>query len=50
MVKRFKFPVRTTPEGQADPSGGFVGEPQLDDVTLFTEPQSLRLPKVWTKS
>ena len=50
MVKRFKFPIRTTPEGKADPSGGFANDPQLDDVALFTEPQSLRLPKVWTRN
>ncbi len=50
MVKRFKFPIRTTPEGKADPSGGFATESELDSVGLFTEPQSLRLPKVWTKS
>jgi adenylylsulfate reductase subunit B len=50
MVKRFKFPVRTTPEGKADPSGGFAADPQLETPELFTEPQSLRLPKVWTKS
>jgi adenylylsulfate reductase, subunit B len=49
MVKRFKFPVRTTPEGKAEPSGGFVGDPALESVALFTEPQSLRLPNVWTK-
>jgi adenylylsulfate reductase subunit B len=50
MVKRFKFPVRTTPEGKADPSGGFVADPALNSVSLFTEPQSLRLPQVWTQS
>jgi len=51
MVKRFKFPVRTTPEGSAVPAGGFAAESEgLDGIALFTEPQSLRLPKVWTKS
>jgi len=50
-VKRFKFPNRTTPEGKAEATGGFpAGDAELDSVTLFTEPQSLRLPKVWTKS
>lgn len=39
-VKRFKFPVRTTPPGSADPYGG---EPKaeladiIDDATLFTK-------------
>jgi len=49
MVKRFKFPIRTTPEGRADPSGGFQATPELTSVALFTEPASLGLPKVWTK-
>lgn len=48
MVKRFKFPCRTTPEGKADPTGGFANDPALDDTALFTEPQSLRLQRVWT--
>ena len=29
MVKRFKFPIRTTPEGTAEPDGGF-GEVTTD--------------------
>jgi adenylylsulfate reductase subunit B len=49
-VKRFKFPIRTTPEGKADPTGGFTSDAELQSVALFTEPQSLGLPKVWTKS
>jgi len=50
-VKRFKFPIRTTPEGKADPTGGFpAGNPELESPTLFTEPQSLGLPKVWTRN
>jgi adenylylsulfate reductase subunit B len=48
-VKRFKFPIRTTPEGKADPSGGWQDSPGLDGPTLFTEPGSLGLPDVWTK-
>ena len=48
-VKRFKFPIRTTPEGKAQPAGGFKDEPGLGDPALFTEPASLGLPKVWTK-
>ena len=48
-VKRFKFPIRTTPEGQADPPGGWANEPALDSSALFTEPESLGLSEVWTK-
>ena len=49
QVKRFKFPIRTTPEGQADPPGGWANDPDLDSPVLFTEPESLGLDKVWTK-
>ncbi len=48
-LKRFKFPIRTTPEGSAVPDGGF--ESSTDDLSshvLFTEPASLDLPEVWT--
>jgi adenylylsulfate reductase subunit B len=48
-VKRFKFPIRTTPEGKAEPAGGWANEPKLDSVDLFTEPASTGLDKVWTK-
>ena len=47
-LKRFKFPIRTTPEGEAVPTGGFAGEPPLEGPTLFTEPDSLGLPEVWS--
>ena len=43
-VKRFKFPVRTTPEGSIDP---FAGKPEpgdLEDELLFTE-TALPAPK-----
>jgi adenylylsulfate reductase subunit B len=49
MLKRFKFPIRTTPEGKADPAGGFETDPSLDGPTLSTEPDSLGLAEVWTK-
>jgi adenylylsulfate reductase subunit B len=49
MVKRFKFPIRTTPEGKAEPTGGFPPGEDLESTALFTEPQSLGLPNVWTK-
>ncbi|RLC33546.1 adenylyl-sulfate reductase subunit beta [Candidatus Shapirobacteria bacterium] len=42
MLKRFKFPIRTTPEGSADPLGGFdEGPGDLKGVELMTEPASL---------
>jgi len=42
MTKRFKFPIRTTPEGYADPLGGFPEGPgDLSAGELMTEPASL---------
>jgi len=49
MLKRFKFPIRTTEEGKADPSGGF--ETSTDDLkspVLFTEPASTGMSEVFT--
>ncbi len=40
MLKRFKFPTRTTPEGQAVPEGGFNSTEDLNTQLLFTEPES----------
>jgi adenylylsulfate reductase subunit B len=40
MLKRFKFPTRTTPEGQAVPEGGFNSTEDLKTQLLFTEPES----------
>ena len=48
-VKRFKFPIRTTPEGKAEPAGGWANKPSLDGTVLFTEPESLGLNEVWAK-
>ena len=48
-VKRFKFPIRSTPEGKADPYGVWNTEPDINGPTLSTEPDSLGLPEVWTK-
>lgn len=39
-LKRFKFPIRTTPEGQAVPDGGFNSTDDLKSPLLFTEPES----------
>ena len=50
-LKRFKFPIRTTPEGSAVPDGGFKTAPEADDLkspVLFTEPESLRVPELPT--
>lgn len=48
QVKRFKFPIRTTVEGQAEPAGGYDTAADLDDFTLFTEPASTGLDAICT--
>ena len=41
MLKRFKFPIRTTAEGEAVPDGGYAtGCDDLSSPVLFTEPES----------
>ena len=45
-IKRFKFPIRTTPEGKAVPDGGFATHTDLNSQALATEPESLGLPEV----
>jgi adenylylsulfate reductase subunit B len=47
-LKRFKFPIRTTPEGAAVPNGGFESNGDLSSNALFTEPASLGLPEVFS--
>jgi adenylylsulfate reductase subunit B len=48
-IKRFKFPIRTTAEGSAVPDGGFTSSTDgLNSPALFTEPESLGLPEVFT--
>jgi adenylylsulfate reductase subunit B len=50
MVKRFKFPIRTTDEGTAVPDGGFETPGDINDHALFTEPASIGEGKtLWTK-
>ena len=40
-VKRFKFPIRTTPEGKAEPLAGFqTGSDDIKSNVLCTEPAS----------
>jgi len=42
-IKRFKFSIRTTPEGKAVPHAGFsTGSDNLKDGILSTEPDSLK--------
>ncbi len=49
MLKRFKFPIRTTEEGKAVPSGGFAtAHDDLNSQTLAQEPEALRTPEVYT--
>ena len=43
-LKRFKFPIRTTPEGEADPTGGYSTHEDLSAVELSTEPEALGGP------
>ena len=49
QIKRFRFPIRTTPEGSAKPDADF--ETQSDDLNsplLRTEPESLGMPELTT--
>jgi len=39
-LKRFKFPIRTTQEGQAVPDGGYKSGDDLNSQELYTEPES----------
>ncbi|KMY67800.1 adenylylsulfate reductase [Desulfocarbo indianensis] len=48
-VKRFKFPIRTTPEGGAQPLGGYdEGDGDINSVNLVTEPKSAGADKMPT--
>ena len=49
QIKRFKFPIRTTPEGTADPNGGFATNDDISNGLLSTEPEASglsELPKI----
>jgi adenylylsulfate reductase subunit B len=49
MLKRFKFPIRTTEEGKAVPSGGYgTAHDDLNDYTLAQEPEALKMDNVYT--
>ncbi len=47
-LKRFKFPIRTTPEGKAVPDGGFDTQADLNSHVLYTEPASTGMSEVFT--
>jgi len=47
-IKRFKFPTRTTPEGSADPLGGYATHDDINSEALATEPESAGLDAVPT--
>ena len=40
-LKRFKFPIRTTPERQADPKAGYEFDGDIADEILFNEPDCI---------
>jgi adenylylsulfate reductase subunit B len=41
-IKRFKFPIRTTPEGSIEPDAGYSsGTEDLKSPLLRTEPESI---------
>jgi len=48
-LKRFKFPIRTTPEGKADPAGGYKLTDDLEGPVLYSEPEATGMAEVWTK-
>jgi len=49
MLKRFKFPIRTTEEGKAQPGGGYgTAQDDLNSPALAQEPEALGLPEVYT--
>ena len=47
-LKRFKFPIRTTQEGKAEPDGSFPTHEDLSSPALYSEPAALGLDKVAT--
>ena len=46
QIKRFKFPIRTTPEGAAEPNGGFSTHDDLSNGLLSTEPEASGLSEL----
>jgi adenylylsulfate reductase subunit B len=48
QIKRFKFPIRTTPEGKAEPEGGFATNDDITSGNLSTEPEASGLSELPT--
>ena len=48
QIKRFKFPIRTTPEGTAVPEGGYATNDDLSNGLLSTEPEASGLSELPT--
>jgi len=49
MLKRFKFPIRTTEEGKAQPAGGYsTAHDDLNSEVLAQEPEALKLDELYT--
>lgn len=46
QIKRFKFPIRTTPEGTAEPNGGFATNDEINNGFLSTEPEASGLSEL----
>jgi adenylylsulfate reductase subunit B len=48
QIKRFKFPIRSIPEGTADPLGGFATHDDIGSQNLSTEPEASGLSETPT--
>jgi len=40
QIKRFKFPIRSTAEGSADPTGGYATHDDINSGNLSSEPEA----------
>jgi adenylylsulfate reductase subunit B len=47
-LKRFKFPIRTTPEGEANPDGGYAKHDDINSPALYSEPEAAGLEEIPT--
>jgi adenylylsulfate reductase subunit B len=48
QIKRFKFPIRSTAEGSAEPEGGYSTHDDINSVNLSTEPEAAGLNELPT--
>jgi adenylylsulfate reductase subunit B len=48
QIKRFKFPIRSTAEGTADPNGGYATHDDITSGNLSTEPEASGLSELPT--